>query len=294
MNSDMIYSKNLTLHKADLFRSGQLTTSAMFRLLQDVSDEHTEALGCGADEMESRGLLWIIARQDAEILRMPAEGEEIVITTWVGRSRHMIYPRYYTITDADGNIIVRARSIWSFMDARTRGLITADKIPFEFEGIETGEEIDVRGRLKKGQRAVRIRMTEGLQSDSAKSSGRPDAPTDSGADSITPTDSGANSITPTDSGAEQLCIEFTVPHEYIDRNGHMNNARYFDACDLILPSSAVGAAPTYISAQYSVEAYEGESLTVKLAAAEGKDYSISIESERGTHFRARILSYEPL
>lgn len=47
--------------------------------------------------------------------------------------------------------------------------------------------------------------------------------------------------------------EFTVPYSYVDLNGHMNNTRYFDLADDVLPAARAGRVPREISAEYREE-----------------------------------------
>lgn len=56
--------------------------------------------------------------------------------------------------------------------------------------------------------------------------------------------------------------EFKVPFSYIDINCHMNNARYFDVTDDILPAAKEGLMPKLISVRYQAEALEGDVINV--------------------------------
>lgn len=80
---------------------------------------------------------------------------------------------------------------------------------------------------------------------------------------------------------------FTVPAEYLDENGHMNNARYFDAVAPILPK---GGILHTAQVDYHAEAREGEVLTIGYT---GTDHSLSVQAwgDRGLCFRMK-LEYE--
>ena len=61
---------------------------------------------------------------------------------------------------------------------------------------------------------------------------------------------------------------FTVPYSYVDLNGHMNNARYFDlACDAI-PDQLRGRQLKTIYAEYSGEASLHDTLMLKSLASD--------------------------
>ena len=84
---------------------------------------------------------------------------------------------------------------------------------------------------------------------------------------------------------------FKVPFSYIDINGHLNNARYFDIIDDILPAAASGLEPSYINARYGSEALEGADLAVSWGT-DGTNYYASIDdadaNDGANHFKIRI------
>ena len=82
-------------------------------------------------------------------------------------------------------------------------------------------------------------------------------------------------------------FSFIVPQAYLDENGHMNNARYFDAVTPILPKDGVLRT---VQVDYHLEACEGETLTIGYAAQEN-DLLIQAYGGRGLCFRMK-LAYE--
>ena len=75
---------------------------------------------------------------------------------------------------------------------------------------------------------------------------------------------------------------FTVPREYLDENGHMNNARYFDAVASILPNGVLRE----VQADYHAEAREGETLDIGYALQK-KNLLIQAQGGRGLCFRMK-------
>ena len=66
--------------------------------------------------------------------------------------------------------------------------------------------------------------------------------------------------------------QFTVPYSYLDLNGHMNNTRYFDLAQDLLPPEAQGQTPKRIIVEYASEATLGQTLNVGLGAGENGWY----------------------
>ena len=74
-------------------------------------------------------------------------------------------------------------------------------------------------------------------------------------------------------------VPFTIPFSYVDINGHMNNAHYFDLAEDCIPAAAGGEALKSIKIEYVSEARCGESFTVFWGES-GGTYFITGEGER--------------
>ena len=130
----------------DCFR--RLRTSMLFTLMQAASIRHTEALGVGRERTLDRGLLWVVARQRAEIARMPAYGERITLRTWPGATMHVLFPRYYELLSDGGETLVRGSALWSLIDVRSRSTAFPEEYGVEIPGVETGRELPCLARLR--------------------------------------------------------------------------------------------------------------------------------------------------
>jgi len=64
--------------------------------------------------------------------------------------------------------------------------------------------------------------------------------------------------------------EFTVPYSYVDLNGHMNNARYFDLAEDCIPAAAAGQRLKLICTEYPNEARLGERLRLRWGRREDR------------------------
>ena len=65
---------------------------------------------------------------------------------------------------------------------------------------------------------------------------------------------------------------FTVPYSYVDLNGHMNNARYYDLAQDILPEEVRSRKPLTLSSEYIGEARLGDTLSAGYALSENACY----------------------
>lgn len=139
MNSG-VYSRTFTLHNRDVNMYRLLRTSRLFECLQELSIDHTEALGAGHTATLDRGLLWVVVQQNLLIHRLPAYNETITAETWPGKTMHILFPRYYRLLDSQGEILMKGSSLWCLMDQNTRKAVFPDAYDIHIEEVLTGYE----------------------------------------------------------------------------------------------------------------------------------------------------------
>lgn len=138
-----IYEKKLRLLSSDVDIDRRLRTSVLFSMFQEAAIAHTEQLGMGREKTLDKGLLWIVTLQSLEIDRMPCYDEDLVLRSWPGDTMHLLFPRYYSMESADGETLLRASSLWSLLDAETRGIVFPEKHGIAIKGVKTGDEISL-------------------------------------------------------------------------------------------------------------------------------------------------------
>ena len=62
---------------------------------------------------------------------------------------------------------------------------------------------------------------------------------------------------------------FTVPYSYLDQNGHMNNTRYFDLAEDVIPAPLEGKKLKGICSRYSSEARLGDVIELQWQEKDG-------------------------
>ena len=76
-----------------------IKSSGIFKILQDVSAAHCAQFELSMDNLDEKGLIWVVVRQFIHIDRYPKKGEKLEISTWPGVTRHSMFPRFYVIKD---------------------------------------------------------------------------------------------------------------------------------------------------------------------------------------------------
>lgn len=133
LTDNLIYEKKVLIRSEQVDMTRKLRMSELFRLMEEASIAHTEALGCTRDKTLDRGLLWIITRQQAEIEEMPAYDEEITVRSWQGDMMHVFFPRFYEIERA-GRIIIRGQALWMLIEEESRQMVMPEDYDISIPG----------------------------------------------------------------------------------------------------------------------------------------------------------------
>lgn len=115
-----MYQYKTTISSNDTDINYDLKASSLYMILQDAAMGAVVDLGIDSLELQKLGIDWIITRMDVEILKFPKYRDEITIQTYPAETQMCFYPRYWRILDKDGNVIIRASSIWALLDHQTR------------------------------------------------------------------------------------------------------------------------------------------------------------------------------
>ncbi len=217
-----------TVRADQLGGRGFLRLSALFTYFQDIAGDHSTLLDCGADELAERGFFWAVTNYRAEILRLPAEGEELLLRTCIGKPSHAIFPRYFRLFDGEGSLIASCASRWALVDIVKRSAAVNSPIEALYTGPKNPWELKEAGPVKPAETSE--------------------------------------------------CFDFSLPAEYIDRNGHMNNARYFDMAESILAEEITGFSPCFAAMEYRSELLPGK--LMKVAVGEIEPQSLYESSEK--------------
>lgn len=111
-----ILEKSFQIPSYFVDENAELTVSALFSLLQEMSDNHASLLGAGWHELRVRGYFWVITKIQLKINRLPKWTEPVRLRTWVKNSNAATSPRDYEMLDADGNLLVAGNSVWAILD----------------------------------------------------------------------------------------------------------------------------------------------------------------------------------
>lgn len=121
--------------------------SAVLNLFQDIAGAQCEQYRLDQSEIIKKGICWVIAKQHAVFERAPRFSETLLIETWPGKPMLSIMPRYYRISDTNGNTCVRGCAWWVLMNVETRAMASPSKYGVDIPWEETGYELKMPRKI---------------------------------------------------------------------------------------------------------------------------------------------------
>ena len=94
---------------------------------QDCAILQSEEVGIGLDYLAEHHRAWFLVSWQIEVVRYPAMGEKIKVRTWAYDFKASLGFRNIDILDENGERIVKAASIWSYMDTERLRPVKIDK-----------------------------------------------------------------------------------------------------------------------------------------------------------------------
>lgn len=105
--------------------------SGILDILQSIAGEHAALINIGFDEVTSKNLCYIIARNKYDMIKPIKRFTNIKVVTWPGVAAKIDLDRYYEIYDCETNeLLLKGVSKWLLMDITTRRIVRANAINY--------------------------------------------------------------------------------------------------------------------------------------------------------------------
>ena len=111
-----MYSIKTRVRYSECDSKQQAGLSSILDYLQDVCTFQSEDLGIGVGFMRNHHAAWFLSSWQVDIERYPHMGENLKIMTWPYDFHGFYGFRNFKVEDEAGNTIVKANSVWVFMD----------------------------------------------------------------------------------------------------------------------------------------------------------------------------------
>lgn len=149
MEQDIRFQSNIHVDLRDVDFTKKVKLSTLFSYFQDVASLASDKLGYGIEQLENQfGVAWILIRIRVEINRMPEWNEEITIETWPQEPKRVEFERDFIVRDANGEILIRAISLWVIMDIHERKLKRCEAVGIHYPDVIKERALDKKlGKL---------------------------------------------------------------------------------------------------------------------------------------------------
>lgn len=99
---------------------GKLTFPLLINKLLNAAGHHADNRGFGMRNINKFNRSWVLSRVSLDLTRCPKEREEIKVETWIEGLMRTFTQRCFAISDAEGNNLGYARTVWAMIDMESR------------------------------------------------------------------------------------------------------------------------------------------------------------------------------
>lgn len=115
----MSYQFQSKVRYSEVDESGRLTLTAILNYFQDCCTFHSESVGMGMKRLRKMHRGWVLSSWQIDVERYPEHGEELLVDTWPYDFKGFLGMRNFLLRTSKGEVLCKANTIWSFMDADT-------------------------------------------------------------------------------------------------------------------------------------------------------------------------------
>lgn len=111
------YEIPIDIRPEDIDDLGHVNNVVYLRWVQEAATAHWQARAAPEDQA---AVFWVVSRHELDYMRPAHLDTEVVARTWVGTARRLQFERHTELVRAsDGEVLVRARTLWIPVDAET-------------------------------------------------------------------------------------------------------------------------------------------------------------------------------
>ena len=113
--------------------TGNCRLSNLLKIIQEIGARDIANRGFGKDKIFDQGMRWVISRIATKVNRIPAYDEEIEIVTFPEPPKWFFLPRFTSVLDMKGNVLLECETIWAVIDFKTRKPVLPNAINLDIE-----------------------------------------------------------------------------------------------------------------------------------------------------------------
>lgn len=141
-----MYSFDSRIRYSEVDETGLLRLESLIDYFQDCSTFQIEDGGIGIRYMKETHCAWLVNYWQIGIMRYPALGDRVRITTLPYETRGFLGLRNFYMETADGERLAIANSVWSLMDLEKMAPVRVPEKMLEVFGLDRKLDMDYKSR----------------------------------------------------------------------------------------------------------------------------------------------------
>lgn len=135
------FTKICNLYESDFDVTSNVKTHRIMELMQDAATTHADELGVGWNDMDEKGLLWILSKVKI-VFHKPLDRNtrEFKLYTWPIASNRLYLERRFDAVDEQGKALFSSSTLWMIVERDTRKIASRDVVAkyydFDFDTAE--------------------------------------------------------------------------------------------------------------------------------------------------------------
>lgn len=135
------YCKECKLYESDFDVTSNVKTHRIMELMQDAATTHADELGVGWDDMDKKGLFWVISKVKI-VLYKPLDRHTRVfhLYTWPIAANRLYLERRFEAVNEQGEALFDCSTLWMIVERDTRKIasreVIAEYYDFDFDDAE--------------------------------------------------------------------------------------------------------------------------------------------------------------
>lgn len=106
----------------DVDAFGSWKPDSMFRFMQEIAGDHSACLGFAREHLVEHDDVWMLVRAELVNKRSPQLKDTVNGLTWYGTPGKITYPRYVSLTDANGDELAFISTSWVVVSLNSRSI----------------------------------------------------------------------------------------------------------------------------------------------------------------------------
>lgn len=144
------FGRTYFLTAAECNAQGEMPLQLIVERVIEISTLHANAWGVGYAYLIKRNEGWVLSRVTVEMKRYPRINDSYSMTTWIEGYNRFFSQRNVAITDADGQIVGEARTVWMAINFSTRQGVDISQLSYINDNVSNRRcSIAPQGRIHR-------------------------------------------------------------------------------------------------------------------------------------------------